>query len=239
LYAVPPDRRRAAVSCRGRFEWFPLWSLVHSILHIVGLDLSKGLLLRVPHPVRLPSLRSGALRAGSFAFVRKGGRHRPQTLRFIGPWFPPLQTTQGWGTLFRGDFRRERKGGPPVRFQQKPRTKPTASAIEKMNQRLQRIWKLATSLTAIVGLVGWLWSSQIWFDYQRTLPRSPNVAAGRIYPLNVHGIVVYQTNAERLRLDKTQYASVAVFGLSALLAVLYRRRFGPPPPGPPKEFNPG
>src|SRR5215467_16382199 len=53
--------------------------------------------------------------------VRKGGWHRPQTLRFIGPRFPPLrqaqgrllQRTQGWGTLWRDGFGTQRIGRSP------------------------------------------------------------------------------------------------------------------------------
>jgi hypothetical protein len=47
--------------------------------------------------------------------VRKGGQHRPQTLKLIRRWFPPLQRTQGWGTLIRGGARvQEFEGGPPA-----------------------------------------------------------------------------------------------------------------------------
>jgi hypothetical protein len=108
-----------------------------------------------------------------------------------------------------------------------------------MKPIVQRVWERACSVTAFIGIVGIIWTISIWFEYERTLPRSSSVAAGRIYPLNVHGIVVYQTNEERLRLDRIQYASIAVFGSSALLAAIYRYKFGPPPPGPPKGFNPG
>ena len=62
---------------------------------------------------------------------------------------------------------------------------------------------------------GNLWTSLIWYDYQRALPRHPDTVAGRVYHLNVHGIVVYQTRDERNWLDEIQYSSIAVFAVSA------------------------
>ena len=67
-----------------------------------------------------------------------------------------------------------------------------------------------------------------------TLPRHPDVTAGRVYPLNVHGIVVHQTREERKRLNEVQYSSIAVFAVSALMAALHRKKFGRPP-GPPSS----
>jgi len=61
-------------------------------------------------------LRSGQALSRS---VRKGGRHGPRssTRRTgrIGPRFPPLPRTQGWGTLSCGDSRRIIKVGHPPR----------------------------------------------------------------------------------------------------------------------------
>ena len=48
--------------------------------------------------------------------VRKGGRHglQPRNPGGIVPRFPPLQRTQGWGTLSRGDpWNNQRVGHPP------------------------------------------------------------------------------------------------------------------------------
>jgi hypothetical protein len=80
-----------------------------------------------------------------------------------------------------------------------------------------------------VGLAGILWTSSIWYQYQRTLPRRPDPVAGRVYPLNVHGIVVYQTRDERKWLDEIQYSSIAVFAVGALLGALHQKKFGRPP----------
>jgi len=36
------------------------------------------------------------------------------TVARISPWYPPLQTTQGWGTPGRGGTKEKSKGGPPA-----------------------------------------------------------------------------------------------------------------------------
>ena len=83
-----------------------------------------------------------------------------------------------------------------------------------------------------VGLAGILWTSSLWYQYQSTLPRRPDPVAGRVYPLNVHGIVVYQTRDERNRLDEVQYSSIGVFALGVLIGALHRKKFGQPPTPP-------
>jgi hypothetical protein len=97
-------------------------------------------------------------------------------------------------------------------------------------------WKRIGVTICLIGLAGLFWSSSIWYDYQRTLPRHPESAVGRIYPLNVHGIVVYQTREERNWLDEIQYSSIAVFAVGALMGLIYQKRFGRPPTPP--KFGP-
>ena len=92
-----------------------------------------------------------------------------------------------------------------------------------------RWWKRGGILVGLIGLAGIVWTASLWFEYQRTLPRHPDPVLGRVYPLNVHGIVVYQTRAERNRLDEIQYSSIALFAVSALMAAIHQRKFGRPP----------
>jgi hypothetical protein len=81
----------------------------------------------------------------------------------------------------------------------------------------------------LIGLAGIVWTSSLWYEYQRTLPRHPDTAAARLYPLNVHGIVVYQTRDERNWLDEIQYSSIALFALGGLMGLIYEKKFGRPP----------
>lgn len=90
---------------------------------------------------------------------------------------------------------------------------------------LERAFRTVGVLLGVVGLAGILWTASIWYQYQRTLPRQPDALAGRVYPLNVHGIVVYQTARERNWRDTIQYCSIALFAASALAAGIYRRKF--------------
>ena len=93
----------------------------------------------------------------------------------------------------------------------------------------------------LVGLYGF----NLWFVYQRTLPRTPILQKGNIYPLNVHGIVVYQTQAERDRLRRWDWWPFGMFvGVGCVFAVLeklhgekpealakFRERYGRVPDG--------
>jgi hypothetical protein len=85
----------------------------------------------------------------------------------------------------------------------------------------------------LIGLTGWLSAAALTFHYQSKLPRHPDAATGNIYPLNVHGIVVYQTRDERNRLDALQYSSIALAGLAMSMMAIHQKKF-PPPPDPPK-----
>ena len=94
------------------------------------------------------------------------------------------------------------------------------------------MWKRVGISMAIVGLAGIVWSGAIWNQYLHVLPRHPEPAAGRVYPLNIHGIVVYHTREEKNWLNEIQYSSITVFAASALLAAIHRKRWGKPPAPP-------
>lgn len=95
-----------------------------------------------------------------------------------------------------------------------------------MRLNVERLWRRVGTILALIGLTGIVWTASTWFQYQRVLPRHPDPVAGRLYPLNVHGIVVYQTRDERNWLDEIQYSSMAVYAASALMAVIYRKKVG-------------
>ena len=100
------------------------------------------------------------------------------------------------------------------------------------------LWKRAGVAISLIGLAGWIWSAQLEHRYQDTLPRSSNSSTGSIYPLNVHGIVVYQTRDQRNWLNELQYSSFSVFLIGGLMLLAYTRKFGRPP-SPPKHWTPG
>ncbi len=94
------------------------------------------------------------------------------------------------------------------------------------NPKGERLLKIAYNALAIAGLLGVLWGMGIWSDYAENLPRSPNPATGNIYPLSIHGLVVYQTLRERRLLDNWDHWSwgIAIFGF--VLAMIHEWRWG-------------
>ena len=59
--------------------------------------------------------------------------------------------------------------------------------------------------------------------YANMLPRSPDKGAGRVYPLNVHGIV-YLTSGEKHLDSSLEIAAAACWVLFALFVYLEIRR---------------
>lgn len=87
-----------------------------------------------------------------------------------------------------------------------------------------------------------LYSGVIWNRYLTTLPRTLDPTTGRVYPRNIHGIVVYQTHAEELRLELTENIAWGVFMLGMLVGSLeerhWRRTAGKIVPQMPKGWQP-
>jgi hypothetical protein len=98
-----------------------------------------------------------------------------------------------------------------------------------MSSVIGRLWKSGMTLLAAAGLAGMLWSYNIWYQYQRTLPRHLDQTAGRIYPLNVHGIVVYQTSQENHWRQEIQYSSLAALLACGVMSLVYQKTFARPP----------
>ena len=74
------------------------------------------------------------------------------------------------------------------------------------------------------GLAIWLYTATIWDTYLHTLPRVADSRLGRIYPRNIHGIVVFQTHAEERRLDGTMFTGFALALLGGGIGTLVERR---------------
>lgn len=91
------------------------------------------------------------------------------------------------------------------------------------------MWKWIVVTLSLITLAGALWSGYLEYRYQATLPRHPDPAAGNVYPLNVHGIVVYQTRDERDLLDEVLHSAVAVGLTSVLLGAIYQKKVGRTP----------
>ncbi|MGO9517739.1 MAG: hypothetical protein ACLPND_11890 [Candidatus Korobacteraceae bacterium] len=106
----------------------------------------------------------------------------------------------------------------------------------------RRVWRTVAIVLMVPALAVWLYTGVIWNRYLNTLPRVPDPTTGRVYPLNIHGVVVFQTHAEKLRLDLTDYISFGVFALGGLIGAIeerhWRRTAGKNIPPMPKGWRP-
>ena len=93
-----------------------------------------------------------------------------------------------------------------------------------MTKKSLQTLKLVAAVLIVLGLIGQGWSYGIWNNYFATLPRVPELSTGRVYALNMHGIVAYQTSAQRFRLLVADYSSTAAFCLGLLLAAIYEKK---------------
>ena len=82
------------------------------------------------------------------------------------------------------------------------------------------LWCAAVAI-CLAGMLGWLRAIEIWYEYW-SLPHSPNPATGNIYPLNIHGYVVYQTLQEQLRRERWEFWSLEVAGFGAALGAFHK-----------------
>jgi hypothetical protein len=110
-----------------------------------------------------------------------------------------------------------------------------------MTASARRIWRTVSIVLMVPGLAVWIYSGTIWNQYIHTLPRTPDQAIGRMYPRNIHGVVVFQTRAERLRLDLTQDIAIGTFFLGLLIGAIedryWPRTAGKNLPSMPKEWR--
>jgi len=85
------------------------------------------------------------------------------------------------------------------------------------------IWQQLAVLLIIPGLGAFLYSRVIWDRYLHDLPRSPNESERRLYPLNIHGVVVFQTVEEQRHLWLFDRGGITVFFLGLLLGGIGER----------------
>jgi hypothetical protein len=82
------------------------------------------------------------------------------------------------------------------------------------------LWYAAVVICS-AGMLGWLRAVEISYQYW-SLPHSPNPATGNVYPLNIHGYVVYQTLKEQVRRERWEFWSLEVAGFGIALGVFQK-----------------
>lgn len=78
----------------------------------------------------------------------------------------------------------------------------------------------------ILGIAGLLWTLGRESYKASSLPRSPDPAVGRVFPDNIHGIVIYETRSQKHDSDHIEVTSFSMLGLSLVLSLIYRRKWG-------------
>lgn len=90
--------------------------------------------------------------------------------------------------------------------------------ISNKSRRVIEVGLLGIALISHFGYV------QMWDRYFDTLPHSPSQATGRIYADNFHGVALYETREERIRLHLLDYTSEGLFFLVIAVAGLFEWR---------------
>ncbi len=97
----------------------------------------------------------------------------------------------------------------------------------KMALKFLRAGAIAALLCGGVGVGTW---SFLWYQYRNSLPRSPQPASARVYPMNLRGVTVYATLRERCSLHIMGDVSLPLIGLGVVGGILtdpeYRRKMG-------------
>lgn len=95
-----------------------------------------------------------------------------------------------------------------------------------MNSQRLKLLKAVSLIFLLPGLAGLITSAMISTYYLDTLPKMPIPAEMRMAPRNIHGTVVYQTDAEDLRLTVIEDISVCVFLTGLGFSLVYLRKWG-------------
>ena len=77
-----------------------------------------------------------------------------------------------------------------------------------------------------------LYAGTIWDDYAHHLPRHESVSNGQIYPLDIHGIVVFQTKQQKDKLTLFNVGGITTFFCGLAIGGYGQKKYGPQKPTP-------
>jgi hypothetical protein len=77
-----------------------------------------------------------------------------------------------------------------------------------------KFWRVTVFAVVAMTIASLLCYFVLWSHFYETLPRSPDVAAGRIYPENFHGFVLYETRGENALLNRVENLTLVLVFLS-------------------------
>jgi hypothetical protein len=107
-----------------------------------------------------------------------------------------------------------------------------------MIPRVERLGRVIALSFLIPGVITWFYTWALWSGYTY-LPHKPIPEEGRIYARGIHGMTVYQTLAERNRLDFLLRTSIVVCAVGFTLAAIEEQRWQRlhPRARPPKNWR--
>jgi len=82
---------------------------------------------------------------------------------------------------------------------------------------MKAVRQVAKLVSAVTALVSWFALAFVWRHFAETLPRTSDVAIGRMYPLNEHGTIVFLTGGEWNLVYGLMGTGVFFFVLTALI----------------------
>jgi len=82
------------------------------------------------------------------------------------------------------------------------------------------LWKSLEVIFGAASLVIALADLWLWNRYAATFPSLADATAGRVYPLNTHGHIVFLTTAEHTRLYALIFSSVTLFLVAVLIDMI-------------------
>ena len=107
--------------------------------------------------------------------------------------------------------------------------------MARPQSRRRQIAEILKVESAILSLFFWTASFVLWYQYAFTRRSLRQPEAGRVYPLNTHGITAYLTSDERFILYFLIVMGVVFFLLTASF-YLYGKRFKGAPLGSREEL---
>jgi hypothetical protein len=88
-----------------------------------------------------------------------------------------------------------------------------------------RALRVISLLFLIPGIAGLLFSAYLSTYYVEMMPRSPDPIEERMTPRVIHGITIFQTEEEDMRLSRYEFSSVGIFLVGLVLGVVYLEKW--------------
>jgi hypothetical protein len=89
--------------------------------------------------------------------------------------------------------------------------------------RRSRVSRIVGRALMWLGVVLFLGSGMLWYQYADTEPKQPRPSVGKVYALDTHGNIVYITHVEQMRLHVLAGAAAVSFVIGVFMAVPIKR----------------